>query len=82
LTYWFDHIPVPLLQLIVQDDRQPWFPGLALLIGEQHIQQGMVGLPDGIGRVGLTTLEKVEGLVIGLAAVCSVRVLAIRIWTM
>ena len=63
------HVSCHRTAIIVQDDREPWFPGMALLIGEQHVQQGMVGLPDGIGRVGLTTVEKVEGLVIGLAAV-------------
>ena len=55
--------------IIIQDDREPRFPGLALLIGEQHVQQGMVGLPDGIRRLRLTAVEEVEGLVIGLAAV-------------
>jgi hypothetical protein len=40
-----------------------------LLVAEQEVQQGMVGLPDGIGCVSLPAVEEIEGLVIGLAAV-------------
>jgi hypothetical protein len=44
-------------------------PGVAFGIDEPDIEQCVVSLPDGIGRVRLTAVEAVEGLVIGLAAV-------------
>ena len=65
------HVASHRTAVIIQNDREPRFPGLPLLIGEQHVQQGMVGLPEGIGRLRLTPVEEIEGLVIGLLPSCA-----------
>jgi hypothetical protein len=40
-----------------------------LLVGEEDVEQGVVRLPDGIGRLRLAAVEEIEGLMIGLTAV-------------
>ena len=62
------HVPCHRTAIIIEDDRQPGFAGTAFVVGEQQVQQRVVGLPDGIRRLRFAAIEEVKGLVIGLAA--------------
>ena len=54
--------------LIIDNDSQPGLFGDAFVVFEDNSNKGMIGLPDGIGGLGLTTVEKLAGLIGGFAA--------------
>src|SRR5262249_40368911 len=54
--------------IIIDNNSQPGLFGDAFVVFEDNIKQGMIGLPDGIGGLGLTTVEKLECLIVGFAA--------------
>ena len=62
------HVPCHRTAIIVQDDSEPRFPGVALLVGEEEVQQRVVRLPNGIGRLRLAAVEEIKGLAVDLTA--------------
>ena len=63
-----DHVPCHRTAIIIENDRKPRFSGTAFVVGEQHVQQRVVGLPDSIRRLRLAAVEEIKGLAVDLAA--------------
>jgi hypothetical protein len=54
--------------ILIKNDREPGFPRTAFLIGEQNVEQGVVGLPDDIGRIRFAAVQEILGVAVDLAA--------------
>ena len=63
-----EHVARQGAAIVINDDGQPGFLSLALVIGDHQIEQGMIGLPHLIWRLGLTAVEQIKGLRVDVRA--------------
>jgi hypothetical protein len=57
--------------VIIEDDGQPRLAGLVLVVFDQDLELGVIGLPGGVGRLGVPAMHEVEGVAVGLGALMS-----------
>src|SRR5207244_7075250 len=46
----------------------PGLGGCLTLAHQEHIEQIVIGLPDGVGTIGFTAIQKIEALLVGFGA--------------
>ena len=64
---------LPRTTVIIQHNREPRLCGFAVRSEKQNIKRAMVGLPDGIGPIGLAPMNQLECLAVGLRPLVSER---------
>jgi hypothetical protein len=70
-TFEGKEIPRDGAAVVVENNREPRFGGVAVRTDQQNIERRVVGLPDGIRPISLSPMNQFERFAVSLRAVMS-----------